>query len=220
MSLRAIVFAALASVAAGTAEAAVINSISRADFAAALAGVTLNGQNFDSFANGTPLVGPQDGVSFSALIGTVIVTDQFFESTSPNAIGSTATEADFNGLRFFTSDNVVTITFANPIIAFAIDINTIAPGAAAYQAAVLTGDTVQSVFDPFPQQQTGQFIGFIASASFTTIVISALIEESFTLDTLVFRVADAGGAVIPIPGAIFLMLTGVGVFGAARARRR
>ena len=133
--LRELALAVAASCIASSAGAAVVNSVTRAEFAAAVNGVTIKSQNFDSFVDGALLIGPQDGVTFAASKGTVIVTNQFLSSTGENGVGSTATEADNQGQRFFTSDNQVTITFDNPIVAFAIDINTVARTSAALSSS-------------------------------------------------------------------------------------
>lgn len=220
MSRRAFAIAAALSIFAVAADAAVINSVDRATFAAALASGTLNSQNFDSFADGTPLVGPQSGVAFAAAEGTVIVTNQFLTSTNPNGIGSTATEASNNGDRFFTETNSVTITFANPITAFAIDINTFATVGGAYRAILNTGNAVDSIFQTFSGQNTGQFIGFVSDTGFTSLVISAIADADFTLDTLVFGDSAALTTIVPAPGAVLLFATGLGAFGAARRLKR
>lgn len=218
MSLRVFAMAALVLSVAGAAKAGEFTSLSRAGFTASISGVPVEEQNFDSFADGTLLTGPQGGVTFSASQGSVVVTQQFFVTTDPNGIGSTATEADFGGLRFFTADNAVTIAFAHPIIAFAIDINAEATSAGAFRAALSNGDSVLSVFDAFPGLQTGQFIGFTANAPFTSLVISSLAGGTFTLDTVVFRLANPN--VVPLPGAIFFVLTGAAALGAAARKRR
>ena len=66
--------------------------------------------------------------------------------------------------------------FASPITAFALDINTFATNSGDYQAAVNDGanSVIPSVFDVFPNTETGEFIGFTDSSSFTQVVISGV----------------------------------------------
>jgi hypothetical protein len=182
---------------------ATINSIDRAAFQTAVAGGTITGQNFDSIANGTILTTPLGGVTFGASQGDPIVTNAFLPSTSPNGLGSTSLEA-------FGADELATFTFANPITAFAIDVNTFASTNGAYTATLNTGDVVLSLFEAFPGFTTGQFIGFVSDTPFSNVMIASTSGFAYTLDTLQFGNA-AGLTPVPIPAALPLFAAGLGI---------
>src|SRR4029077_4014946 len=91
---------------------AVITGYTRATFQAALGGGTVFGQNFDSLANGAILT-TLNGVTYSASLGSPIVTNVFLTTTSPNGLGSTST-------GFFLPAESATFSFATAISAFAI----------------------------------------------------------------------------------------------------
>jgi hypothetical protein len=194
-----------------TANAALITSIDRATFQAAVAGGTISSQNFDSLAVGT-LLGTVNGVTYGASGGTPIVTNSFLTSTSPNGLGSTS-------VGFFTATESATFSFATGITAFAIDINTFATANGSYRALLSTGDTANSLFETFTGFATGQFLGFVSDTAFTSVRISALTGFPYTLDTLVYGDARAVSQV-PEPTSAFLLLGGGVLLLAFRQKRR
>lgn len=147
--------------------ASTIVEYDRATFQTALSGATLSGQNFDSLPLGT--ITTVDGVTFTPSLGTALVTDEFETTTSPNGLGSTSD-------GFFDPTESLSITFSTPITAFAIDINTFASQSGDYEAAVndVSESLISSVFDTFPNSETGQFIGFTDSSPFTSILITGV----------------------------------------------
>jgi hypothetical protein len=185
-----------------TATTATINSVDRASFQAAVAGGTISGQNFDSIANGT-ILSTLGGVTFGASQGSPLVTNAFLTTTTPNGLGSTS-------LGFFGSSELATFAFANPITAFAVDVNTFATTNGAYTATLNTGDVVLSLFEHFPGFTTGQFIGFVSDTPFSNVRIAATSGFSYTLDTLAFGSA-AGLSPVPIPPALPLFAAGLGI---------
>ena len=164
-------------------------------------------ENWDSYANGTVI---PDGSTLNGITYLVsgaedaAVSNGFIPTTAPNSLGSTAG-------GFFGAGHTVTFTFAAPVQAFGIDINTFATANGAYQATTNLGEIVNSAFDPFPCCSTGQFIGFFTTLPFTSLTISAPGQFSYTLDTL---------RQVPVPEPASLLLLGSGLAAIARARRR
>lgn len=236
----ALAICAAALTVSSAASAATIVSVDRATFAEAVVGGTIAGENFDGIGIGTTLTS-LNGVSYTSSNGDVVVTDDFLTSTNPNGIGSTGSiDVDTFGRAFFLGTDTATFTFDTAITAFAIDVNTFADTEEAYSALLNTGDIVTSLFETFPNQVTGQFIGFVADTAFTSITITAETGFSFTLDTLVFGDAagvidvaevfgDDGanggggvvvGAEVPLPAALPLMIAGLSGMGFLSRRKR
>ena len=192
----------------------IIMSVDRAAFAAAIAGGTISSQDFEGLA-ALSILGNTPDVSYFASQGDPIVTASFLTTTAPNGLGSTS--ADLNPSipdEFFLGTETATFVFTEAITAFAVDINTFATADGAYSASLSTGDVVTSVFEVFPGQITGQFIGFVSDTPLTFVTIAALTGFSFTLDTLVY--GDASAVVIPLPGALLLLLGALPALGLRR----
>ncbi len=212
---------------AASAQATAIVSVDRATFAAAVDGGDIAGEDFEDIAAGT-LLPSLNGVTFDASEGDVIVTADFLTTTFPNGIGSTSSlQINPDIGAFFLDTETVTLTFDAAITAFAIDINTFADTEGAYSATLSTGEVVTSIFEVFPDSDTGQFLGFVADTAFTSITIAAISGFSYTLDSLVFGDAaavvnpgDVFGSEVPLPAALPLMLAGLGGLGFASRRRR
>ena len=212
--MKRIAIAAVASwalTASSVASAVILPSLDRATFQGSVNGSTLVLQNFDSFANGATLT--DDGfVTYASSSGTPLITSAFLTSTSPNGLGATS-------VGFFLPGDSATFTFDAAITAFAIDINTAATTAGAYDVVLNTGDQAFSLFETFPGAGTGQFIGFTSSTPFTSVMLSANTGFTYTLDTLIYGDAAAVAAV-PEPSTWAMMLLGFGAVGFAMRRRR
>ncbi len=210
-SISRFLAAAVLSFSALAANAAIVTYGSRGAFDATFSGSVV--ENWDGFANGTTFANgtSSNGITYNSSSGDSLVTSSFLFTTSPNGLGNTT-----NG--FFGAGEGITFTFSAPVMAFGIDFNTFATGAGAYTATTDLGDVIGSVFDPFPGFSTGEFIGFSSDVAFTSVTISNVSGNPYTLDTL--RAVNAPGT-LPEPGsgalAAFALLS-LGV--AARARNR
>ena len=207
----AALFALIPSFASATA----ISSVDRATFQAAVTGDTITEQNFDSLAVGT-ILGATTDVTYSASLGSPVVTGDFLTTTSPNGLASTSA-------GYFLPGETATFFFNSSTTAFAIDINTYATSAGAYTASLDTGDIVNSIYETFPNFSTGEFIGFVSTTPFTSVTIASTTGLSYTLDTLVYGDAAAvtGPTTVPEPGS--LAMYGIGLLalvGLTIIRRR
>ena len=217
----AIAGCALLLLSAPAARAVTIDSdLSREVFQSALAGGILFGQNFDAMAPGT-IVNTINGVTYSASQGNDVVTSDFLATTPPNGLGSTS-------FGYFASTESAMISFATPITAFAIDINTFADSAGGDYVAMLNiGPTVTSRPVFFGGTSIGQFLGFTSDTPFSNVTISVAANAGtpsphtldYTLDTLVFGEAT-NVRVVPEPSTWGLLASGLGLLLASRERRR
>jgi len=137
--------------------------LNRATFQTALASATLSGQNFDSLSVGD--ITTVNGVTYTPSGCTAVVTVAFSPQLHRMASVLRQTVS-------LVPTETLTLMFASPITAFALDINTFATNSGDYQAAVNDGaaSVIPSVFDVFPNTETGQFIGFTDSSSFTQVL--------------------------------------------------
>jgi len=187
-----------------------ITTYDRAGFGAAVGAVTV--QNFDSITVGT-ILGTLNGVTYGASNGQPIVTNSYLTTTGSNSLASTSA-------GFFGSTETATFTFATPITAFGIDINTFAMLSGDYVGATTNlGNVALSEFDPFPGDSTGQFIGFTSTTPFTTVTLKGLPDPSnnlytYTLDTLVY------GSAAPEPSTLAGLGIGLSFLGLVMRKRR
>lgn len=164
-----------------------------------------NIENWDSYATGTVINNGStlNGITYNTNSTATLVTSSFITSTAPNGIGET-------NAGFFLPGDTITFSFAQPLSAFGIDINTYATNTGDYTATLSNGDIANSFFDPFPGFGTGEFVGISDPSSFNSITITTPGGVSDTLDTL--RYVDAsviGTSPVPEPSSIALMFVGL-----------
>lgn len=201
--------AILAGSLANPSTAATLISLDRAGFVAASSGLTV--QDFDTLSSGSTLF--NDGfITYSTTGGDPLVTSSFLTSTNPNGLGAT-------NIGFFGPLDTLTLSFASPIGAFGIDINTFATGGGAYRAVLNTGDDAFSIFETFPGTGTGQFLGFVSDTPFTSLTLSAGSGFPYTVDTIRYGERAAFGAV-PEPSTWLLLLLGFFTIGAGIRRTK
>jgi hypothetical protein len=78
------------------------------------------------------------------------------------------------------------------------------------------------VFDTFPNTETGEFIGFTDSASFTQVVITDLDSQPYTVDTMLYGDSGSVNTSTPEPSTVALLgmgLSGIGLIALRRARQ-
>jgi hypothetical protein len=176
----------------------------RVSFYAANPTVTVQG--WDTLANGT-LITSLDGITYTTNDGISMVTNVYLSLSPPNTLGE-----NVNG--FFLATDTMTFTFPTAITAFGVSFNTFATAMGAYTATDSNGDVIQSVFDPFPNQATGEFVGFNSTVGFTSVTLAAPGGFAYTLDDLAY----GGGTTTPEPGSLILL--GSGALGLAGVLRR
>lgn len=158
-------------------------------------------ENWDSYASGTVITNGStlNGITYQTnVIGNnSLVTSDFYTTTGDNGLGAT-------DVGFFRSSDTITFSFAQPLSAFGIDINTYATTQGEYTATLDNGHVINSFFDVFPGLDTGKFIGFADDTAFNSVTITdAGATYAYTLDTL--RYVE-GNSVVPEPSTIALMM--------------
>jgi hypothetical protein len=188
-------------------EAAIMTFASRAAFAAAFPGATV--ENWDSYPAGTifPDGSTTAGITYNSSAGNALVTSNFLALSAPNGLGDTSA-------GFFGGNDSITFSFGSPLSAFGISINTFAMTNGAYTATTNLGDVGASFLNPFPGATTGQFVGFSSTLPFTSVTIAPASGVTYTLDDLRYQSSA------PIPEPATLSLVGLGIGGGLAARRR
>ena len=166
-------------------------------------------ENWNEYSSGTVITNGStlNGITYTMNdnLNVVVTGGVWLSSSGANGIGN-------SNLTYFSSPDALTFTFSQPLTAFAIDINTYASNTGAYTATLNNGPVIGSVYDAFPNAQTGEFIGFSDSTPFTSVTINSPNDngDGYTLDEL--KYVDAPifnphqGSTVPEPST-FLLFT-------------
>lgn len=197
---------ALAAAAASPAFAfAATSYTSEAAFLAAIGGAPLTVESFES---------PPGGASPSWTFPTVTVTCNgsvwcpTFSGTSTllPTLGTT-------GVYYATPDTL-TFSFATPVTAFGIDMRGLGTvGTTTFSGTLSNGATATFFTDYAGDDSTTLFVGFVDAAGFTSVTFSGTRPD----DGLYFDRMQI--TAVPEPGAVGLLLAGLGVTAIAARRR-
>lgn len=163
------------------------------------------------------------GTTYSAPTNGSVVNLNVLDSSYLN--GSNMIQQKFGSDVLTSNTEVLTINFAAPVNAFAIDFGSQARGfvnTSELFSFTVAGAGTQQAYSP----STGLgFFGFTSNTAFSSLTITGTVSgDSSYFDNASFAVAPAAVAAAPEPGTWALMLGGIGIFGAAlrlrHARRR
>ena len=187
----------------------------RASFDTTFSGA--NVENWDEYNPNTVLSNgtTTNGITYQTnSSNSALVTNNWLTSTGANGLGE-------QGITYFNTSDTITFTFAQPLNAFGIDINTYTDKLVGdYTATLSNGSVIDSYPDSFPFNSTGEFIGLSDSTSFNSVTITDTSSESYTLDTLRYVYAPQSSSVVPEPSTVGLMFVGLIAIAVFTIRRR
>ena len=220
--------AAAAFLAANAASASTTIYTTLAAFNAATTGVT--NVDFDGATTSTYILGcathtyTQGGVTITQSTNNAFLTDPSFTSYYYNWGTGDVINTPYEG--------TLTITFAAPVTAFALDLGTfygtpippgVTPGAAttAYGQPVQIGTSQGNFTFNTNTTQTMAFFGITSDTAFTSFTIHGLSNQtgaSNVFDNVRYGSAAAGA--VPEPATWAMMIIGFGMVGASLRRRQ
>lgn len=208
-------------VVSGVSAAAFTPYTDQASFLAA-AGPSAQTLDFESLATGTTIASGSSvgGITFTYSIGSpalsMMVASDFMTTSGTQYLGLN----DPGNFNQFVAGDGFTLTFANPVTAVGMyfvsgdplltgDIHLVTSAGTALNAAAVN----------FTLGDGGlvHYLGLVATNSFTSASIQF---DPGAVGTFLYNIDDITTTVVPLPGSVWLLLSGLGVGLAALRKRR
>ncbi len=169
-----------------------------------------------------------DKTAWQTALGGPFSQESFDDATLNPGISVVSTKGTVTG--GYWSDQIdasplqtTTFSFTPDIIAFGGNWDLAGPGGAGTGIILtLIGGSTYQVPTELPDTIAGSFWGIISDTAFTSVLLTQGTQsgvcETFHMDDLVYAPAGGGGGQVPVPGAVWLL--GSGLAGLVGLRKR